>query len=349
MIMIGLRGDRLTEEERSLIREYSFGGIILFSHNLKEPDQILALCRTLWDNQAHLPPFIAIDQEGGRVHRLPPPFTHFPPASQIGLKGRSELAHSVGLATARELSAVGINLNFAPVLDVNSNPDNPIIGNRSLGSDPASVTSMGGSWAQGLRDGGVIPCGKHFPGHGDTDRDSHFELPRVDKNLDSLRAVELPPFAHACRNGIESLMTAHVVYRAFDPELPATLSRAIVTQLLRQEIGYGGVVFGDDMEMKAISREFPFEEAVTLSIQAGVDVLLYCHEIEKACRAFDVLCQEGEKRPHLRENIEKSYHRIRSLKERFLAAFTGVESGAVGRLLNRWNHPKIVEEVQGSR
>ncbi len=144
-------------------------------------------------------------------------------------------------------------------------------------------------------------------------------------------------------------MTAHVVYPALDPELPATLSPAIVTQLLREEIGYEGVVFGDDMEMKAISQNFSFDEAVTLSIQAGVDVLLYGHEIEQACRTFDLICREAEKRTRVRENIEKSYHRIRRLKERFLTAFSGVESGAVGSLLDRWNHAEIVEEIQGSR
>ena len=170
MIMVGLRGEELTQEEKSLIRDYPFGGFILFSHNLKEPKQILSLCRSLWEISKEAPPLIAIDQEGGRVHRLPEPFTRFPAAALLGRTQNPDLAYRVGLATARELSAVGINLNFAPVLDLHSNPNNPVIGDRALSSDPRQVTKLGGSIIQGLRDGGVIPCGKHFPGHGDTTR-----------------------------------------------------------------------------------------------------------------------------------------------------------------------------------
>src|SRR3990167_4742128 len=255
MIMIGLKGEELTKEEEQFLRNYSFGGFILFAHNLKEPKQILSLCRSLWEIEKDPPPFIAIDQEGGRVHRLPAPFTNFPAAAALGRTGNTDLAYRFGLATARELAAVGINLNFAPVLDVHSNPDNPVIGDRSLSSDPRQVATLGWSVIEGLRDGGTIPCGKHFPGHGDTAQDSHLELPVVEKDVTSLQTVELPPFIHACRNQVESLMTAHVLSPSLDPAYPATLSHAIITKLLRQELGYGGVVFGDDFEMEAVRSE----------------------------------------------------------------------------------------------
>src|SRR3972149_2287009 len=190
MIMIGLKGEELTKEEEQLLRNYSFGGFILFAHNLKEPKQILSLCRSLWEIEKEKAPFIAIDQEGGRVHRLPAPFTHFPAAAALGRTGNTDLAYRFGLATARELAAVGVNLNFDPGVDVHSNPDNPVIGDRSLGPDPKQVTTLGWSVIEGLRAGGIIPCGKHFPGHGDTAQDSHLELPVVEKNIAALKEVE---------------------------------------------------------------------------------------------------------------------------------------------------------------
>jgi len=323
MIMIGLKGEELTKEEEQLLRNYSFGGFILFAHNLKEPKQILSLCRSLWEIEKEHPPFIAIDQEGGRVHRLPAPFTHFPAAAALGRTGNTDLAYRFGLATARELAAVGINLNFAPVLDVHSNPDNPVIGDRSLSSDPRQVATLGWSVIEGLRDGGIIPCGKHFPGHGDTTKDSHLDLPVVEKDLTALRAVELPPFVRACGNQIESLMTAHVLYPSLDRDYPATLSQSIIGRLLREEIGYQGVVFGDDLEMNAISKNFSLAEAVSRSVRAGVDVLMFCHDKTSAIRAFDFLYQKSEKDVKLEERIEESLQRIKRLKQRYLKSFKG--------------------------
>src|SRR5919109_1223939 len=229
MFMIGVKGDALSRDEQLIIEEYGFGGFVLFSHNCCEPTQILSLCRSLWATGIEQPPFIAIDQEGGRVHRLPPPFTHFPPAALIGRKKNLNLAYRAGKSTAAELGLVGINLNFAPVLDVNSNPQNPIIGDRAFAADPASVIEFSQKWIQGLRDGGIIPCGKHFPGHGDTDKDSHFDLPVVEKQVEALTAADLSPFVHACGNGLDSLMTAHVRFTCLDPERPATLSERVVT------------------------------------------------------------------------------------------------------------------------
>ena len=348
MFLVGVETLELTAEERSAIERYSFGGFILFSHNCCDPEQILSLCRTLWDTCTGLPPFIAIDQEGGRVHRLPKPFIHFPAAARIGETGDAKLAYGAARATAEELAAVGINLNFAPVLDVNSNPKNPVIGDRSFASDPQKVSVFGAQWIQGLRDGGVIPCGKHFPGHGDTDKDSHLDLPVVDRCLDELRRVELPPFVNACQTGIESLMTAHVIYRALDPRLPATLSPNIVTDLLRKKLNYHGVVFGDDMEMKAISDHYREEEAVQRCVRAGIDVMLFCHELPKAIRALDFLCLESAKDATVRSQVESSYSRILKLKQNFLRGFTGVEAGRLQQRLARLNHQQIADKIQGN-
>jgi beta-N-acetylhexosaminidase len=345
MLMIGLRGESLTSEELSHVERYSFGGFILFSHNCCETKQLVSLCRELWNTGREFPPFIAIDQEGGRVHRLPKPFTHFPPMAIVGQRGDSDLAHAIGRATAAELATVGINLNFAPVLDVNSNAKNPVIGDRSFGADPANVIRLSEKWIQGLREGGIIPCGKHFPGHGDTDKDSHVDLPVVNRSLPELEAVELPPFVHACRNRIETLMTAHVLYRALDPEFPATLSHRILTGLLRQRLGYDGVVFSDDMEMRAIGGNYADEEAVALSVRAGIDVILYGHDSNRAARAFEFLHTQAERFPVVRAQVESSFRRIVRLKENSLKGFVGITTGDPVEQLVRLGHQRILEEI----
>lgn len=348
MIMVGCRGESLAADERLMIAEYGFGGFILFRRNCCAPRQILYLCRSLWDSAPGQPPFVAIDEEGGSVHRLPQPFTHFPAAAAIGARNDVQLAYRAGQATARELALVGIDLDFAPVLDVNSNPHNPIIGARAFGATPAAVSAMSLGWARGLRDGGVIPCGKHFPGHGDTDKDSHVDLPVVAKTWSDLQAVELAPFAEACRSGIEALMTAHVKYIALDPNHVATLSEPIVTGLLRHQLGYDGVVFSDDMEMKAIRADYGPGEAATLALRAGVDVMLFGHDMENAVRAVEFLCAEVERDPALRARIAASHRRIGALKQRWLQSFHGAAETELEDRLKNLNHRRLVEEIHGS-
>jgi beta-N-acetylhexosaminidase len=347
MFLVGCQGEALTHNERLLFAEYQFGGAILFKRNCAEPAQLLALCQSLWESALATPPFIAVDQEGGSVHRLPAPFTYFPAAVRIGEKGNLELARRLGRAVAEELKLVGINLNFAPVLDVNSNLANPIIGDRAFGSDPKQVIEIGSAWTQGLRDGGIIPCGKHFPGHGDTDKDSHLELPTVSKTLDELKAVELPPFAHVCRNRIEALMTAHVLYPALDPNLPATLSEPIVTGLLRHQFGFDGVVFSDDLEMKAIADNYGVEAATALAVRAGIDVLLFCHEVEKAIEACEFLCAEAASDPIVRARVEDSFRRIIELKRRYVKNFTGVAENQIAARLVELGHRLLVNSSFG--
>ncbi|MGH7826024.1 MAG: beta-N-acetylhexosaminidase [Candidatus Binatia bacterium] len=348
MLMVGVSGLDLSRQERTLFRDYPFGGFILFKNNCSEPAQILSLCRSLWEAGKNQPPFIAIDQEGGRVHRLPQPFTHFPAAALLGRKGDPDLALRAGRAAAAELSLLGVNLDFAPVLDVDSNPNNPIIGDRSFGSTPDRVVKIASAWIRGLRAGGIIPCGKHFPGHGDTEKDSHFCLPVVEKSVETLRALELTPFVHACRERIESLMTAHVLFRSLDRDYPATLSHKIVTGILRRELGYGGVVFGDDMEMKAVTDNYGTAEAVALGIGAGVDVFMYCHDQSAAVSAFDFVVREAEKDRRLAARVEESYNRIQGLKAHYLLSFTGAGEEELNGRVAQLDHQRIVDEIQGS-
>src|ERR1043166_1407410 len=345
MFVVGLAGTALTQEEQAILKGFPVGGFVLFKNNCTSPEQIRALCGSLWKTATELPPFIAIDHEGGEAHRLPKPFTHFPYAERIAATGDPGLAYQAGRASAAELALAGINVNFAPVLDVNSNPRNPVIGKRSFGSDPTRVVTFSQQWIQGTRDAGIIPCGKHFPRHGDTAKDSHVDLPCVDRNLPGLRAIELPPFIEACRSQIDSLMTAHVVYRALDREFPATLSSKIITSLLREELGYDGVVFSDALEMKAISDNYGDKEAGTLAVRAGADVLLCCQIVSKVLPMFESLCNAADKNPAIRERIEMSYRRISLLKRRRLSRFNGLEEKEISKVLAGWNHQKIVDQI----
>ena len=346
MLMVGIGGHELTRTELEICRHHGFGGFILFSSNCRDLPQIRSLCRSL-ATTADLP-FIAIDEEGGGVHRLPPPFTHFPAAAVIGQTGNPDLAERFGRATAAELALLGINLDFAPVLDVGCNPKNSIIGDRSFGSTPDQVIAMGLAWSKGLRSNGIIPCGKHFPGHGSTDKDSHLELPVVAKSLTELREVDVEPFHHACRNRIEALMTAHLVFPALDERLPATLSRQIVDGILRKQLGYEGVVFSDDMEMKALTENFDTEEAALLSLRAGVDVLLYCHDLSKATAVFDLFCREGKRDKQLRDRIDESHARISQLKMRCLRQPRSLTDQEQLEKLIAFDHKKLIDEIHGS-
>lgn len=331
-----------------MFEEYGFGGFILFSRNCCDADALLSLTRALWESAAEHPPFVAIDHEGGLVHRLPPPFTHFPTAAAIGNQNDPDFAYRAGYAAAVELRWAGFNLNFAPVLDVNSNPDNPIIGSRAFGSTPERVVEIALAWARGLRDGGIIPCGKHFPGHGDTNKDSHLELPMVGKSLDQLKATELAPFAAACRSEIESLMTAHLLYPALDPQFPATLSERIITGWLRQQLGYDGVVFSDDLAMRAISDRYAVEDRALFSLMAGVDVLLFCHELDDAMQAVEAINNAAESDAAVRARVDKSYKRVVTLKQHYLKEFTGLNSDELRENISSGQHRALIVQIQGN-
>jgi beta-N-acetylhexosaminidase len=249
-------------------------GVILFARNM--PNRA-ALDRLIAAIKAHDPELLlAIDHEGGRVHRLPQPFTKFAPALKLTRLGDPGLIREVARAQAAELRAAGFDINFAPVLDVHTNPDNPIIGDRAFGTTPEEVVHFALPYLQGMAEGGVLGCGKHFPGHGDTSVDSHFELPSIEHDADRLRSLELVPFARAIAQGVPMIMTAHVVCRALDPTVPASLSRTIVDGWLRRAMGYDGVIVSDDLEMRAIADHFGIGDAAVRAINAGSDIVLVC-------------------------------------------------------------------------
>jgi beta-N-acetylhexosaminidase len=276
LFFAGVPGPTLDPETRRLHADVPFGGVVLFRHNAGPPQAMRALTRDLHGLDHSAPPMIAIDHEGGRVHRLAPPFTHFPPARQVAAHGTPAVAAVAG-AMARELAAIGVDLTFAPVLDVASNPANPVIGDRAFSAEPDVVARCAIAAFRATRAAGLLTCGKHFPGHGDTRSDSHLELPVIAKSRRGLAALELVPFRRAIASRIPMLMTAHVLYPAVDPGLPATLSRPILTGILRRALGFRGVICSDDLEMRAITDHHAPGDAAVASLAAGADLLLFCH------------------------------------------------------------------------
>ena len=321
LFMVGFLGTSVTPDLSAFLKEYKPGGVILFSRNLESVEQIVQLTNDLQHCSPKSPLLIAIDQEGGRVSRLPRGFTIFPPCQLIGRCHSGELAYAAAATIAKELRSVGINMNMAPVLDVNSNPGNPVIGDRAFGSDPETVIEMGLVTAAGLQDSKVVACGKHFPGHGDTNADSHKELPVVDAPRERLETVEFAPFRRATAAGIASLMTAHVLYRALDDRLPATLSPDIITHLLREQMGYDGVVLTDDLEMHAIVDHYGPGDAAVRAFMAGCDVLLICKERDREIAAFEAIEKAVASGTIDTARLDLSVARIQRIKQRHLLPY----------------------------
>ena len=293
LFCVGFQGTTPSPEVKELVRR-GVHGVILFSRNVVDAEQVAALVAEL-KRFAGRPLLVAIDQEGGRVARLRAPqgFTELPPMRALGERGDPDLAREIGALLGRELRAVGIDQDYAPVVDVDTNPANPVIGDRSFSRDAEAVGRLGAALAEGLQSEGVAACAKHFPGHGDTSQDSHQDLPRLAHGLERLRAVELPPFRALARAGVAAVMTAHVVFEALDPRRPATLSPEVM-RLLREEAGFRGCAVSDDLEMKAVAEHFPLEEAAPGAVLAGVDALLVCHHAEVQHRAIDLVRRAAE-------------------------------------------------------
>ena len=286
LVCLGFEGDEPTD----FIEEAFAAGvstIILFARNVGDPAATSETCRRLRE-AAGRPIVISIDQEGGACRRLIDGFTHVPSMRELAGLG-SEAVAEAAMATARELRAVGVDFNFAPVVDVDSNPDNPVIGERSFSNDPDLVAELGAIWIRSMQAASVAACAKHFPGHGDTSEDSHLELPRLPHDLERLRRIELRPFVSAVDAGVASIMSAHVLFEAIDPERPATLSPTVLQDVLRGELGFEGLIVSDDLEMDAIVGRMPIESAAVEAINAGVDLLLCCHREDRQRKVLNAL------------------------------------------------------------
>ena len=353
LFLVGFDGTELSRDLRDLFRHYRPGGVVLFKRNLSDPDQIHRLSRDLQQPADPLPVLVCIDQEGGRVWRLPAPFTFFPEARALGNAGSDSLAYSAARVIAQELSAVGIHCNFAPVLDLHTNPDNPIIGDRALGSEPSPVATLARSILLGFRSYGIAGCGKHFPGHGDTDLDSHRTLPTVSLPRERLASVEMSPYrilAGDARSPLELVMTAHVLYPELDPQRPATLSRRIVRGALRGRLGFEGIVVTDDLEMGAITESYAPEEASLLAFRAGADLLMFCHTPSHLPVCIETLHRSLERGGTSYGRLRRSLCRIRRFKKRLRGRLpTEAVRSELVRRIGCPEHRRIAEQVGSFR
>jgi beta-N-acetylhexosaminidase len=348
LAIAGFAGHSIPTDLKLLAREFDLGGIILFARNVAEPEQVADVARDARAMAIELPLWVSTDQEGGRVARLKSPFTVWPPMMTLGRSGDEKLTERFARALAAELRAVGISLDYTPVLDILSNSANPAIGDRSLSARAEDVARLGSVIVRTLQAEGIAACGKHFPGHGDTATDSHHELPVVEHPPDRFERVEFVPFRAAIEADVASIMTAHILIPSIDPERPATLSPQIVDGMLKKSLGFGGLVLTDDLAMKAISDRYGTADATVLAIAAGCDAVLLCGtEQEAQAGAIEAVIHAVEKGTLPLKRVEDALARHRRVKERFLAPprplpLTGA---ALRTLLGREEHQAVASEM----
>jgi beta-N-acetylhexosaminidase len=348
LALVGFAGYSVPQDLRLFAREFDLGGVVLFARNVEAPDQVSEVARDVGALVDELPLWVSTDQEGGRVARLKMPFTVWPPMATLGRSGDSALAERFARALAAELKAVGISLDFTPVLDIGTNRANPVIGDRALSERAEDVARLGAVIIRTLQAEGIAACGKHFPGHGDTSTDSHHDLPVVEHPPDRIERVELVPFKAAIEADVASIMTAHILIPAIDDQRPATVSPRIVDGMLKRSLGYQGLVMTDDLDMQAIRARYGTAEATVNAIAAGCDAVLLCSPDHGAqVAAMEALIHAVEDRTLPLKRVQDALSRHRRVKERFLAPprtlpLTGT---ALRTLLGRDEHLAVAAEM----
>lgn len=319
-LVFGFHGTELSEEFVALVKEYKIGNVILFLRNVESADQLRRLCARIQElilAETGYPALVIIDQEGGMVTRLPPEAVNVPSAMALGATADPENARIASEITIRQLRGLGANFNMAPVLDVNNNPRNPVIGIRSFGDDPQKVAAFGTASLEPYAGSGILCCGKHFPGHGDTAVDSHLGLPRVDKTEEELERLELIPFRRAVEAGISAIMISHVLFPKIDEaEIPCTMSRRIITGLLKEKMGFRGLILTDCMEMGAIRDYYGTPEGVVASIRAGVDLAEISSTIDLERGAAEAVREAALRGDLDMEEIQASVEKILQFKKK---------------------------------
>jgi beta-N-acetylhexosaminidase len=349
-LIIGISGHALTPEEKTFIVDNAIGGVILFARNVDNPVQIRDLCAEI-QNLRHrhpekVPLFIGVDMEGGRVARLKAPFTQWPPLRKLGDLDSPSVGFQFAYNMGTELKAVGINLDFAPCVDVLTNAKNTAIGDRSLGSNAEKVGKMASSLVRGYIKSGIIACAKHFPGHGNTLVDSHDDLPIEDLDLDRLQKLELIPFKRTFRARLDMIMTSHIKFPKVDPEWPVTLSSKFLKDILRQDLRYRGLVISDDLGMKAMTKHYSVAEVAVRAKTAGVDLLLYCNEPEAPPVALESLAKALENNQLDKTDFEGSYKRILEIKKQRLQSPDPLEKSEIAKIVGHADHFRLSQAIQ---
>ncbi len=346
MILAGVSGTTMDANAKQLINQLHVGGIILYKNNFEAPTQTIKLVNQLKaNNSSNLPLILGVDQEGGRVTRLPGELVNFPPNKQIGQVNNPDFSYKVGTLLGHELKEFGLNLDFAPVLDINSNPNNPVIGDRSFGNNPEIVSKLGIQTMKGIQSQNVITTIKHFPGHGDTSVDSHLDIPIVNKSLNQLKELELIPFERAINQGADVVMVAHILLPQLDKTNPGTMSKAVMTNLLRKQLGFTGVIMTDDMTMGAITGHFDIGKASVESVKAGSDIILVGHDYNNVVKIISSLKDAVKNGEISEQKLNESIERIIQLKRKYSINDTKVENPnineinkSINSLLNNYLH-----------
>lgn len=319
LTLIGISGHTLTSEEKKFIVENNISGVVLFARNVAEPKQIYDLCNEIQDLRHQMadraPLFIGIDMEGGRVHRLKPPFTQWPALKTVGDLDAPTVAFQFALQMGLELMSVGINLDFAPCVDIFNNPKNTVIGDRAVSADFLMVEKMASALVRGYLKSGIFSCAKHFPGHGYTVIDSHEELPVEAFDLKRLQEVELVPFKRAFRSKVDMVMTGHISFPKVDPKWPVTLSEIFLKKMIKEEYKYRGLIITDDLDMKAMAKHYDKAEIPVRSFEAGCDLLLYCNEPASPPRAIESVVQAITNGRLSKADLEDSHHKVLTAKK----------------------------------
>ncbi|SFO92121.1 beta-N-acetylhexosaminidase [Salibacterium halotolerans] len=317
LLYVGVQGTSLSDQERSMIQAGA-GGVFLLGGNVESEAQLTRYMNNIkeTDAQTDIPLFLGVDEEGGRVSRIPDTIENLPAAAAVGRSADEETARQAGQLLAEKVKRFGFNMDFAPVFDINSNPDNPVIGDRSYGTTAEQVSRIGTAVMKGIKEENVIPVVKHFPGHGDTSTDSHVQLPVVDKTRQEVENMELLPFQQAVEEGADMVMTGHLLFPAVDEQYPASLSKAVITGMLREQLHFDGVVVTDDMTMGAITNEYGMTEAAVQSLKAGADMVLIAEagngRFEELQNALLQAVKDGDV---TKDSINKSVTRILQLKQ----------------------------------
>lgn len=319
LLIVGIEGTQISDFDKENILNNKVGGFILFSKNIESKDQVINLLDSMKELNKYnkLPLLLSVDEEGGLVSRLSKIYTNLPDVATLGAKNNEDLSFEYGENLGIKLRSLGFNLDFAPVLDINSNTHNPVIGKRAFGNTEDIVSKHGIQVMNGIISQNIISVGKHFPGHGDTITDSHLNLPRIDKSLNQLEQLELIPFKAAIDSGIDMIMVAHILFPKIDEEYPATMSNVIINDILRDKLGFNGVVISDDMTMGAIINNYLIEEASIRFLTSGGDIVLVCHGYDNQKLVIDRIKMAIENDEISMDQLDEKVYRIIQLKDKY--------------------------------
>ena len=350
-VIFGFEGTKIPPELIRLDEEWGIGGYILRNQNFADFEQLMNLNEDLWTRGQGTPPFIGVRQEGGQIHEVPEPFTTFPDMAHMGQVSSVSVAYEVGAVIGRELTATGFNLNFAPVLDLNLNSDNPTIGRRAISPDPEKVSTLARAVIRGLHDNAIIACGKYFPGFGNTLAKSDNVLPVSNVSLDDLGNADIVPYRALIQNPphLDMVMPGHVIYSNIDSENPATYSRALIYDLLRLELGFKGLVVTDDLADPVMMSTVGLEQAVTNCFDAGVDLMMITGSVEEQVKVLETMVKIVETQNYPQHMLERSYRRVRDIKARHFRVLRTIDRNNARELVGNREHFRIARRLRDGK